>query len=150
MAKWLAVASLVWPTMLGLATAERITFRAGPVTGAAVVYAMASRVCHQKPERSFHTAGVAWPVCARCSGLYAAAPLGAFAALLMRRRAWARSRMLTWLGVACAPSLITFAAEFPGLITTTNMVRFVAALPAGLMLAVTIVRTAAGAPDAIE
>ena len=24
--------------------------------------------CHQKPERSFHTSGVQWLLCARCSG----------------------------------------------------------------------------------
>ena len=54
------------------------------------------------------------------------------------------------LAVACAPSLITFTAEFVGLISTTNMMRAVAALPAGAMLAVTLVRTAAGAPEAIE
>ena len=148
MAKWLTVASIVWPVMLGLAAAQRIS--GGPARAAAFVYAAASHVCHQKPERSFHTAGVSWPVCARCSGLYLAAPIGAFAALLTRRRPLSRSKLLTVLAVACAPSLITFTTEFVGLITTTNMVRAVAALPAGAMLAVTLVRTAAGAPEAIE
>lgn len=28
------------------------------------------RVCHQKPERSFHFGGKQFPVCARCMGIY--------------------------------------------------------------------------------
>ena len=27
-------------------------------------------ICHQRPERSFHSAGVPLPVCARCTGLH--------------------------------------------------------------------------------
>jgi hypothetical protein len=52
----------------------------------AAVYFLASRICHQRPERSFHYRDTAWPVCARCTGLYLAAPLGGAVAWLARAR----------------------------------------------------------------
>jgi uncharacterized membrane protein len=148
MARVLAIAAIVWPTVLGcslwqLASAE-------PTTSTALVYAAASHVCHQKPERSFHTAGVSWPVCARCSGLYLAAPMGACLALLTRRRGMRRSQILTWLAVACAPTAITFGAEMAGLASPSNLARAMAALPAGAAIAFTLVRTADGRSRAIE
>lgn len=36
-----------------------------------------SGICHQIPERSFHLAGAAIPVCARCLGLYCGFAAGA-------------------------------------------------------------------------
>ena len=50
------------------------------------VYMIGSLVCHQRPDRSFHTADIQWPICARCTGLYAGAPLGAALAALWGRR----------------------------------------------------------------
>ena len=47
----------------------------------------AGRVCHQRPERSFHVAGVQLPVCARCTGLYVSGAAGALAALARLRGA---------------------------------------------------------------
>jgi hypothetical protein len=59
---------------------------------AVAVYAAGSLVCHQRPERSFHTATVQWPVCARCAGLYfgAAAAAGLLAAMNAARTRAAR------------------------------------------------------------
>ena len=37
---------------------------------------VSSRICHQRPERSFAIAGIQMPVCARCSGLYVSGALG--------------------------------------------------------------------------
>lgn len=50
------------------------------------LYAAASRICHQRPERSFFRGAVQWPVCGRCAGLYLAAPFGAVLALGSARR----------------------------------------------------------------
>ena len=48
-----------WPLVLASAVAARMN---GHVeTGAALVYLAASRVCHQRPDRSFQTAGFSWP-----------------------------------------------------------------------------------------
>jgi uncharacterized membrane protein len=41
------------------------------------VYAVASFLCHQRPERSFHVFAAQLPVCARCVGIYAGAAMAA-------------------------------------------------------------------------
>ncbi|MEO5821831.1 MAG: DUF2085 domain-containing protein, partial [Vicinamibacteraceae bacterium] len=48
---------------------------------AGTVYLAGRVVCHQRPERSFVAAGHPLPVCARCTGIYAAAPLACLFAL---------------------------------------------------------------------
>jgi uncharacterized membrane protein len=151
MVKALVIASLAWPMLLGAAAWRSATAAGGP-SWSAVVYVAASRICHQRPERSFHTGGVQWPVCARCSGLYLAAPIGACAAALTlrRRRAGRSERAVRWLLVAAVPTAVTLGAEWLGLAAPGNLVRALAALPLGAMLAVVLVQTAAGPPKRIE
>jgi uncharacterized membrane protein len=139
----LLVASIAWPLLLGATVWQRVA--AGPTPWTAVVYAAASRVCHQRPERSFSTAGVQWPVCARCSGLYLSAPIGALLAplALARRRRPVRSVWL--LTVAGFPTALTWGIEVLGMAEPTNAVRMAAALPLGAAVAYVLVRTAQGA-----
>jgi uncharacterized membrane protein len=138
----LIVAALVWPVVLGAATWQ-LAIGHRPVW-AGVVYAAASRVCHQRSERSFHTDGVKWPVCGRCSGLYIAAPFGALAAgIALRRQAKAR-RQLLWLAVAAVPTAVTLGLEWLQLASVTNVDRAISALPLGVMIAFVVVRAAAG------
>jgi uncharacterized membrane protein len=148
MAKALAIASIVWPALMGFAVWDRVGGHGGIVT--LVVYAAGSRICHQKVERSFHTDDVAWPVCARCSGLYASAPFGAVAALLLRRRRAASPRYVTWLAIASVPTALTLGLELAGLAAPSNLTRAIAALPAGAMIAFVLVRLAAGEPRTLE
>jgi uncharacterized membrane protein len=110
----------------------------------AVVYAAGSRVCHQRSDRSFHTDGVKWPVCGRCSGLYLSAPLGALAAVVALRRRTVVPRQLMWLAIAAVPTAATLAIEWLGLAPVNNVARAVVALPLGAMIAFVLVRTAAG------
>jgi uncharacterized membrane protein len=138
----LIVSAFAWPVVLGAATYEAVEGRAPEWS--AVVYAAASKVCHQRPERSFHTAGVRWPVCGRCSGLYLAAPIGALAAGLAIRRRALSPRQLRWLMVAAAPTALTLIVEWSGMAPVSNLERALAALPLGAMIAFVIVRTAAG------
>ena len=84
MAKLLVAASIIWPVLLTGGWWARA--HEGPAWLAAGTYLVAGRVCHQKPDRSFHSSGVQWPVCGRCAGLYLAAPAGALAALAFWRR----------------------------------------------------------------
>lgn len=148
MVRILVLASVIWPLLLGVSVWQRAR---GPApVWTAGVYLACSRICHQKPERSFQSAGVAWPVCARCSGLYLAAPFGAVVALAsIRRRAPARRR-LSWLVAASVPTAVTLVVEWAGLAAPSNLTRALAALPVGAMIAFILVRTAAGAPQAIE
>lgn len=148
LARGLVIAAIAWPVLL----AAVVWWRAATGTPAwtTVVYLAASRVCHQLPQRSFSTAGVQWPVCARCSGLYLAAPVGAMVAGLSLRRRRSAARLRWWLAAAAVPTAVTVGLEWLGLAAPSNLVRFVAALPLGALVAYVIVRIAADAPDRIE
>jgi uncharacterized membrane protein len=100
-------------------------------TPSAVIYTASSRICHQRPERSFSLAGTQLPVCARCFGLYFAGALGAVTALAMRRRLSLPFRGV--LAVAAIPTAVTWGAEVAGLMPFSNTARAVAALPLGLV-----------------
>jgi uncharacterized membrane protein len=148
MARALAAASMVWPLVLGAAVWPPTAVRHPVATS--LVYAVASRICHQRPERSFHSGGVQWPVCARCSGLYLAAPVGALAGLVSIARRRPARRRLWWLVAAAVPTAVTFGAEVLGLAAPSNLTRAVAALPLGAMIAFVLVRVGAGESAAIE
>jgi uncharacterized membrane protein len=141
MARFLVACAVAWPILLTAATAERIHHTAP--WASTLTYVVAGQVCHQRPARSFHTAGVQWPVCGRCSGLYLAAPVGAIAAFLVGRRRTSRPS-IAWLAAAAAPTAITFVIEKAGIAAVGNGMRFAAALPLGLALAWVLVRTASG------
>jgi uncharacterized membrane protein len=140
MVKALVLAAVAWPFVLGGA----VVARAHDVAPAFVtaVYVATSRICHQKPERSFHSAGVKWPVCGRCTGLYLGGAAGALAWLVMRRRP--ASRLLTWLAVAAVPTALTVVLEWTGLAGIGNAARALAGMPLGAMIALVIVSTAGG------
>jgi uncharacterized membrane protein len=146
MVKALVVGSILWPLLLASAAWARIEH--STAGWPSLVYLAASRVCHQRPERSFQSAGVKWPVCGRCSGLYLAAPAGALVgALVLGRRRYSPVRLLA---IAAIPTAITIALEWPHLADVTNVHRFVAALPLGAAIAYVLVRTAAGSRGPIE
>jgi uncharacterized membrane protein len=101
---------------------------------AAFIYEGAGLICHQRPERSFHTAGVQQPVCARCAGLYISGAVGAMIAWVPRRRPrFARDpRML--LVMAALPTALTFGVELVGAAHPSNVIRALSALPLGAAL----------------
>lgn len=137
MARLLMIGSLAWPLLLGAAWWNHAEHQAGDRSvWAVVVYVAAGRVCHQQPERSFHSDGAQWPVCARCAGLYLAAPLAAGWWLTRRRRS-AEITQAAYRGLAFAavPTVLTLAWEWAGLGTPPNGVRFLTALPLGAAIA---------------
>src|SRR5215213_929930 len=97
-----------------------------------VVYAAASRICHQKTDRSFAIAGIQMPVCARCSGLYLSGALGALAAWIRRVRGPITSIRPVLLAAAL-PTALTFGLEFLGILAFSNVMRAVAAVPLGVV-----------------
>lgn len=99
---------------------------------AAGVYHGAGRICHQRPERSFHAAGVQLPVCARCFGLYASGAAGALLGWTALAGLHRRSRDRWLLLAAAVPTALTFTLEFAGFAALSNTIRFAAALPLGL------------------
>jgi uncharacterized membrane protein len=83
---------------------------------AGAVYLAGDVVCHQRPDRSFAAGGRPLPVCARCTGLYAAAPLACLLALLLPagrlRRAWDWTLTRRGLVAAVVPTAVTVVVEW--------------------------------------
>lgn len=134
----LGAATLIWLATLAAAVWAAA---AGATLFPVAVYRIASFICHQQLDRSLFWDGAPWPVCARCLGLYAAAPLGALAAAISRL-ALVPSRNLMLLCLAGAPTAATWIAEHAGAVPMTNAARLAAALPLGAALAYVLVRTA--------
>lgn len=97
--------------------------------GAGTIYLAGRVVCHQRPERSFAVAGHPMPVCARCAGIYAAAPLAVLLALVLPgpgRKLWAWPATRRGLVVAVLPATISVVVEWttgwtdPGLRAATG------------------------------
>ena len=109
----------------------------------AIVYEAAGLICHQRPERSFHLAGIQLPVCARCFGLYASGAAGALIACLAglsgAGRAPARSAAFA-IAVAAIPTALTLIAEWIGLVHPGGLTRAIAAVPLGAMAGWVFVR----------
>jgi uncharacterized membrane protein len=136
----LVVAAVAWPLVAGVAVWHRVAHPGAASGWVGAVYFAAGQICHQKPERSFETRAVAWPVCARCTGLYLAAPLAAVLAL--RRR---RGQVVFGVGpvklvaLAAVPTVLTLLWEWGGLGTPPNLWRFVSALPLGAGITIVLI-----------
>lgn len=136
----LIVAAIAWPLVAGAALWQRQRAVAEPAW-TTLVYAAASRVCHQLPGRSFHTHDVAWPVCARCAGLYLAAPFAALVAFRRRSRGASQLQPLRLVALAAIPTALTLFWEWGGLGTPSNLIRFATALPLGAAVAFVLIAT---------
>jgi uncharacterized membrane protein len=133
--------AVLWPVVAAAAVVSEA--RTGPSVWIDTVRLVGSRICHQRPDRSFHFAGAAWPVCARCSGLYlggaAAAWLGLDATRFRRA-----GRMRRLLVLSAVPTVLTWIAEAMFAVPISNAARFAAAVPLGATIAFAIVQAASG------
>ena len=133
-------------TWLTLVVASPFAMSRGRLPGLTVaVYQAGSIVCHQRPERSFHLAGVQLPVCARCFGLYLSGAIGLTMASRARRTISA-STVRLMLGLAALPIAMSVALEWLGLIHTTNVQRMLTGLPLGFVAGIVIVRSLSRPP----
>jgi uncharacterized membrane protein len=133
----LALTAVTWLALLILAPVL-------PVPMAAILYALGSRICHQRPERSFHLFAVQLPVCARCAGIYAGAAAGSVLMLSasMRERTF-RVSPRTLLLAGALPTLMTLILEWSGVWAGANDARAAAGVPLGLAVAFVVARAAA-------
>jgi uncharacterized membrane protein len=138
----LTVAATVWLGSVCVAPVGLAHGRVPMVTMA--VYEAGSRICHQRPERSFHVSGVQLPVCARCFGLYLAAALGAAAALAAGRGSGGTGRAA--IAFAALPLLASVGPEWVGVVEGTNVTRFLSALPFGAVVAWVLISSLSSAP----
>jgi len=127
LARALTLGAVAWVLLVLVAPAA---LGSGSLAGAAAyLYAAASRVCHQLPDRSFAIGEVQLPVCARCFGLYLSGATGAVLAWFGASGAVRRARSL--LLVLAIPTGVTWGLEVIGLAGFSNMSRALAALPLG-------------------
>jgi len=131
LAAGLTATAIVWAVLI---VAAPVALHSAAAPAASVLYVASSRICHQRPERSFSIAGFRMPVCARCSGLYLSAVAGTL--LAWRKRAdRAGSPPRRWsapaLIAAALPTMITFGLEIAGVMVFSNVARAIAALPLG-------------------
>jgi uncharacterized membrane protein len=116
------------------------------------VYALASWICHQRPERSFATAGAPWPVCARCAGLYAGAVIGTLTALCFEPpREWDHLVQSTrrWLPLAAVPTAGTLAVEWVSGEMPGHLLRALGAVPLGAAIGAVLVLAVAWPPRTV-
>ena len=140
MGKLIAAAALAWPMLLGAAVWHRAS--QGDSIWTAVLYAAGSRICHQRPDRSFHTAGIQWPVCGRCSGLYLGGALGALLGVSTARRVGARRL----LAICAVPTAITVGLEWLHLAQVSNLARLASAMPLGAAIGFVLVGVIGDSP----
>ena len=83
------------------------------------------------------------PVCARCTGLYVSAAIGAPFALLVASAIKPRRARVT-LALAALPTVVTWTLEYAGVAHFSNAARALCALPLGFTAAWLVVATASG------
>lgn len=111
-------------------------------------YAAGSVVCHQLPERSFHWGQWKFPVCSRCTGLYASAAIGLVAWAVIRNRRGTRIAVQPRLAIviliaAALPTLVSVATAALGAWDATNLGRALLAVPLGATAGVLVAAVAA-------
>jgi predicted membrane protein DUF2085 len=148
-------AAAAWAALIVLAPFLASRPHGSPVASALIlgIYGIGSAICHQLPERSIRLWTVQMPVCARCTGIYFGAVLGAFAGVL-RRPAAARhrsrdvapylapARVRTVLAIAVAPSLATLIDEWATGVMPSHVIRAAAGLAIGIVAAWLVVAAA--------
>jgi uncharacterized membrane protein len=164
-AAWVLVcAAVLWAASLPLAAYASSQTAGSPSSiFALAVYAIGSVICHQRPERSFHLWSAQLPVCARCTGIYLGAAIGAVVAAAIplnagtkravrpeadttyaRRRAprWASTSLDARLAliVAMMPAALTLAYEWLTGDTPSNALRGLTGIVLGVATAWIVVR----------
>jgi uncharacterized membrane protein len=105
----------------------------------ALIHAVGSVICHQLPERSFFLDGQQFPVCARCTGLYASGLAGLATWIVVKAvRGWPRVAVpprvaLVAVALAAAPTALSVMTATIGLWDGSNLTRALLAVPLGLI-----------------
>ena len=113
---------------------------------ALVIYGFGGVICHQRPERSFQVWSTQLPVCARCTGIYAGAAMGAIAGLMrVDPEGGARSINRTQgarvaLASALVPAALTLLYEWTTGDTPSNVLRALTGIVLGVVAAWIVVR----------
>jgi len=140
--------SAAWAVAIPLAAAASAASAPAAVfyLFALAVYAIGGAVCHQLADRSFFLWGRQLPVCARCTGIYAAAAVTAVVLALLRARRLAPPRWIATVtarrraGVAALSlNALTLVYEWTSGVAPSNATRASAGLALGTVVAALIV-----------
>jgi uncharacterized membrane protein len=137
-----------WLLTTALATGIAALAAGTPVLGdgpRGVVMALFDPLCHQRPERSFSSAGVHFALCHRCFGVAAGLALGALLAPLLGR--FVRSadgRALPALALAALPMLADWALDAAGVWLNTPFTRAATGVVFGFVAGAVLVGSVAG------
>jgi uncharacterized membrane protein len=105
---------------------------------AAFIFSVGAVICHQLPDRSFFWGGQQFPVCARCTGLYASAAIGLAGWLALKTmKGWRPialqpSMALRWIAIAAVPTAVSLALGALSVWDGSNVTRAVLAIPLGV------------------
>src|SRR5262249_4514996 len=96
-------------------------------------------------ERSFHWGSVPWPVCARCTGVYAGAAIVALLLLAWRLPSMPTAgRARWWLALGASPAAASLAYEWVAWVMPSNVKGMVTGVPLGAALAVLVLAVLGG------
>ena len=147
----LAGGAAIWAVLLPLAALAAHAPAGSPLSVFALaIYGFGGVICHQRPERSFEVWSTQLPVCARCTGIYVGAAMGAFAASVRFNsdttgergaRSIARHQgPRVALAAALAPAALTLVYEWTTGDTPSNPIRALTGIVLGVVAAWIVVR----------
>jgi uncharacterized membrane protein len=125
---WAGIAALV----LAIGAAPLLQSRAP--RWSAFIYSLFAPLCHQKPERCFHLAGLPLAVCARCLGVYLGFAAGLLLYPFVRGFRAVRLPALLFFLIVSAPTAADVAGTVLGLWTSPPILRFGLAAAWGALL----------------
>jgi len=101
-----------------------------------LVYTIGDRLCHQLSSRSFYINGNQMPFCARCTAFWLglAIGLGYMVFFIIR----VNERFLVMIIIGVAPLAVDGLGQFLGLWESTNIIRFITGVLAGLICGLAI------------
>lgn len=133
-----AVLIAVWGSLCACIVAAPLLAAHSCRNAASVLYLLFSGICHQIPERCFFLFGYPFPVCHRCSGIYAGLFLGCLVLFrFIHRRP--RTRRFLVLGALAALGMDALA-PVAGLWDSSAFSRFSTGLLFGVVTSLLVVR----------
>lgn len=131
----LACAAACWCGAIIAAPAAAGSSNAVLRTGAAVMYAVSSTVCHQWDSHSFHLFGLKLPVCIRCSAIYFSFLAGVLLSPSAGRMLTEKFSARTLWAAAAGGMILDVALSAAGIASSTTASRLVTGGMFGLLSA---------------
>ena len=100
------------------------------------IYSVGDRLCHQKAERSFFINGNQMPFCARCTAIWLGVAIGL--GFIVFYKIELNERLLFAIIIGIVPIGIDGVGQLFGLWESTNAIRFVTGMLAGLVCGMVI------------